>query len=186
MPLRNQISAAAGIPQKRSRAFFHQTTAIHRLCRDSVSVGFRTAGSGGLLDFLDDFFRHRPLLLSSCPRGRERRDPEGNDRGEDDAGFAHGNLLLIGRPDEDRPPWCQIYRKHLIYGQNCLEDRLLGLLGVAHSRVRSYMENSAPRTPRGRGHTAPFRLVPVTSSSLQRRVPSGSWRQRRQRRQSRR
>jgi hypothetical protein len=27
-----------GNPQKRSRAFFHQTSAIHRLCRDSVSV----------------------------------------------------------------------------------------------------------------------------------------------------
>ena len=38
MILRNQISAAAEIPQKRSSAFFHQAIAIHRLYRDSVSV----------------------------------------------------------------------------------------------------------------------------------------------------
>jgi hypothetical protein len=38
MTLRNQISAATEIPQKRSSAFFHQAIAIHRLYRDSVSV----------------------------------------------------------------------------------------------------------------------------------------------------
>ena len=37
----------------------------------------------------------------------------------------------------------QIHRKHLIYGQNCLKERLSGLLGVAHSRVIRYMENRA-------------------------------------------
>ena len=37
----------------------------------------------------------------------------------------------------------QIHRKHLIYGQNCLKDRLIGLLGVAHNCVTDVMESSA-------------------------------------------
>lgn len=36
----------------------------------------------------------------------------------------------------------QIHRKHLIYGQNCLKERLSGLLSVARSRVIPYMESS--------------------------------------------
>jgi hypothetical protein len=47
MLLKNQISATAEIPQKRSSAFSHQVIAIHRLYRDSVSVGFRTADETG-------------------------------------------------------------------------------------------------------------------------------------------
>ena len=43
MTLRNQISAAAGIPQKRSTAIFRKPMIRHPHSRDSVSVGFRTA-----------------------------------------------------------------------------------------------------------------------------------------------
>jgi hypothetical protein len=42
--LRKQISAAAGIPQRRSTAIFPSSYRIHRLYRDSVSVASRTAG----------------------------------------------------------------------------------------------------------------------------------------------
>src|SRR4051812_33018485 len=45
MTLRNQISAAAGIPQKRSTAIFRKPMIRHPHSRDSVSVGFRTAGA---------------------------------------------------------------------------------------------------------------------------------------------
>ena len=44
MTLRNQISAAAGIPQKRSTAISRKPMIRHPHSRDSVSVGFRTAG----------------------------------------------------------------------------------------------------------------------------------------------
>jgi hypothetical protein len=60
MILRNQISAAAGIPQKRSSAFFHQAIAIHRLYRDSVSVGFRTADGAQAVSTNDRFLRYIP------------------------------------------------------------------------------------------------------------------------------
>src|SRR3954462_4038428 len=43
MTLRNQISAAAGIPQKRSTAISRKPMIRHPHSRDSVSVGFRTA-----------------------------------------------------------------------------------------------------------------------------------------------
>jgi hypothetical protein len=33
-----------------------------------------------------------------------------------------------------------------IYGQNCLKERLIGLLGVAHSRVIPFMESRAAAT----------------------------------------
>jgi hypothetical protein len=59
-------------------------------------AGFLFLGeiAGGLLDFVDNVLRRCLFLLSPCHRGRE-----GDDRGEDDAGVAHGNLLLIGKPD---------------------------------------------------------------------------------------
>ena len=45
MTLRNQLSAAAGIPQKRSRAFFVKRPRSTGSSRDLVSVGFRTAAA---------------------------------------------------------------------------------------------------------------------------------------------
>src|SRR3954470_21284682 len=44
--LRKQISAAAGIPQKRFTAIFPSNYRIHSLYRDSVSVASRTAEAG--------------------------------------------------------------------------------------------------------------------------------------------
>src|SRR3954454_14212376 len=43
MTLRNQISAAVGIPQKRSTAIFRKPMIRHPHSRDSVSVALRTA-----------------------------------------------------------------------------------------------------------------------------------------------